>query len=202
MTKNQIAYQNLLETGRSNRAREFETNRNNVATETETNRANVARERETNRANQAQERLTAERNAEQARGNRAQEDLKRREQDMSAEQKTLDRWTQATIAEKNRVSNERIQSANRDQEASIAAMKQDLADFQAYETAKNLEAQQERAKEQSDRDERKLQAQIIQQMYEMDRGDRNDAVNVVNMFANLLRIGKGGTRNVQTTKQR
>lgn len=45
MTRNQIAYWELHETNRANKARETETNRNNVAVETETNRANLERER-------------------------------------------------------------------------------------------------------------------------------------------------------------
>lgn len=55
MTRNELAYWELQETKRSNRAREIETNRANVAMETENNRSNLARERETNRSNQARE---------------------------------------------------------------------------------------------------------------------------------------------------
>lgn len=51
MTKNQIDYNALLETKRSNKAREYETQRSNRANEFETHRANVAREAETNRHN-------------------------------------------------------------------------------------------------------------------------------------------------------
>lgn len=51
MTRNQLVYQQNLETARSNRERERETNRSNVANETETHRSNTARETETNRHN-------------------------------------------------------------------------------------------------------------------------------------------------------
>lgn len=59
MTRNQIAYWELQESKRSNRARETETHRTNLAQETETNRANLARETETNRSNLARERQAA-----------------------------------------------------------------------------------------------------------------------------------------------
>lgn len=97
MTKNQILYQQHLETkrsnlvneeetARSNRAREAETYRHNYATEVETNRSNLAREFETNRhnvsteqetarSNRAQEALAAERNAETYRHNKVGESL-------------------------------------------------------------------------------------------------------------------------------
>lgn len=62
MTRNQIAYWELLqtkvrdaETQRSNKAREAETHRSNRANEIELNRANRAREFETNRSNMASE---------------------------------------------------------------------------------------------------------------------------------------------------
>lgn len=102
MTRNQIAYQTLLEQGRSNRsnealknaevsetarsnlAKETETNRANIAKESETHRANVANETETNRSNLAREQETHRSNiqnesikwaqhSEQARANRANE---------------------------------------------------------------------------------------------------------------------------------
>lgn len=73
MTYNQIAYQTMLETQRSNRAREAETGRANLANEalkgrelTEAERSNVARETETNRHNIATE-------GEAARHNRVSE---------------------------------------------------------------------------------------------------------------------------------
>jgi C4-dicarboxylate-specific signal transduction histidine kinase len=62
MTRNQIAYRELKETRRSNRAREEETNRANIAKETEENRSNTAQEAETNRHNVAAERETARHN--------------------------------------------------------------------------------------------------------------------------------------------
>lgn len=75
MTANQIAYQQLEETRRSNLAREAEANRSNVAKELETNRANVTKERqqfaelqETRRSNLAKE-------AETQRTNRVNEDI-------------------------------------------------------------------------------------------------------------------------------
>lgn len=50
MTRNQIAYWELQESKRSNRAKERETNRSNVAREIETNRSNLAQEKQ-NRIN-------------------------------------------------------------------------------------------------------------------------------------------------------
>lgn len=99
MTRNQILYQQNVETARShqvseqlqrdqntetkranlaretethraNVANETETNRANLARETETNRANLAREEETNRSNLANELLKAQANSIQASGNR------------------------------------------------------------------------------------------------------------------------------------
>lgn len=55
MTRNQVAYREILETERSNKAREAETSRSNLASEGETHRSNVAREFETNRSNVARE---------------------------------------------------------------------------------------------------------------------------------------------------
>lgn len=104
MTANQIAYQNLLETSRSNLARETETNRANLAQEAlrlqdlqeqarhnvvyeqETHRANVARETETHRANRASEvetnRSNLAKELEANRHNVAQENLTHRGQDV------------------------------------------------------------------------------------------------------------------------
>lgn len=59
MTSNQIAWQNAMESRRSNLAREAETNRSNVARETETNRHNLADEGETHRHNVVGEQETA-----------------------------------------------------------------------------------------------------------------------------------------------
>lgn len=58
MTTNQIAFWNLKETERSNKAREDETRRSNIAKETENVRSNLAKEQETNRSNLASERIT------------------------------------------------------------------------------------------------------------------------------------------------
>lgn len=62
MTQNQINYQSLQESKRSN-----------LAKEAETNRSNLAREAETYRSNRATEQLTASRDAESARANKARE---------------------------------------------------------------------------------------------------------------------------------
>lgn len=51
MTRNQIAYWEMMENRRSNLAKERETNRSNLANERETNRSNLAREAETMRNN-------------------------------------------------------------------------------------------------------------------------------------------------------
>lgn len=66
MTANQIAYWNLKETERANRAKEFENQRSNIARETETNRSNRAQEAETHRSNTTRE-------AETERSNRTKE---------------------------------------------------------------------------------------------------------------------------------
>lgn len=62
MTTNQIAFWNLKETERSNKAKEDEAHRSNIAKETETVRSNQAREQETNRSNLASERITSSNN--------------------------------------------------------------------------------------------------------------------------------------------
>lgn len=76
MTKNQIAYNELLEAKRSNIARETETARSNRANETETHRANVTRETETARHNQQSESLGFAQLEETKRSNRANESIK------------------------------------------------------------------------------------------------------------------------------
>jgi hypothetical protein len=58
LTTNQIVYQQLLETQRSNKAREDETIRSNVAKETENLRSNLAKELETERSNREREKET------------------------------------------------------------------------------------------------------------------------------------------------
>lgn len=55
MTANQIAYQQLQETKRSNVAKESETSRSNRAKEFETQRSNRAQEQETQRSNRVNE---------------------------------------------------------------------------------------------------------------------------------------------------
>lgn len=75
MTANQIAYQNMLETRRSNLAKEAETNRSNVAREKETYRSNVAKEVETNRHNIDNERLGWANLDESTRSHKVQEQL-------------------------------------------------------------------------------------------------------------------------------
>lgn len=55
MTQNQIAYWNLQEAKRANRAKELESVRSNLAKEQEAQRSNLAKEAETNRANLASE---------------------------------------------------------------------------------------------------------------------------------------------------
>lgn len=98
MTRNQILYQQNVETKRANVARETETNRSNVvnerenershraveaetarhnqAYEQETQRSNLAKELENNRHNVTTETLQYQANTEQARSNRANEALK------------------------------------------------------------------------------------------------------------------------------
>lgn len=86
MTRNQIAYNQLLEdtrshkaneteTNRSNLAKEAETHRSNLAGEVETNRANIAREKENYRSNKAKEKATNYANKETKRHNKATEKL-------------------------------------------------------------------------------------------------------------------------------
>lgn len=55
MTTNQIAYHNLLESQRSNKARESENYRSNLAKEAENYRSNTAKEQENIRSNKADE---------------------------------------------------------------------------------------------------------------------------------------------------
>lgn len=80
MTRNQLAYWELVEkkrsnaavekeTNRSNIAREVETNRHNLATEQETYRSNTVREKETERSNRANELLRDKQFLEQQRMN-------------------------------------------------------------------------------------------------------------------------------------
>lgn len=84
MTRNQVAYQNYLETSRANRASEEqrrnelqETKRSNVARESENIRSNLEKERENYRANTAREGETHRSNLanelESQRANRARE---------------------------------------------------------------------------------------------------------------------------------
>lgn len=75
-----IRSRELLETQRSNMAREAETQRSNMAREYETYRANVAALNEQVRSNQASEALTAQRNYETARSNQVSESLTRTQQ--------------------------------------------------------------------------------------------------------------------------
>lgn len=94
MTRNQLLYQQNVETKRSNQARETETNRSNLANETEnkrwhqateaeTERSNKAREAETQRSNLAKEletnRANVARETETTRSNLASELLKSQE---------------------------------------------------------------------------------------------------------------------------
>lgn len=79
MTRNQIEYRSVLETERSNKAKESETERSNLAKEAETHRSNLASETETNRSNIARETETNRSNVakeqETHRSNRANENL-------------------------------------------------------------------------------------------------------------------------------
>lgn len=78
MTRNQLAYWELMEKKRSNQATETETNRANVAKETETNRSNLAKEGETHRFNLVTEALERGKQAETKRSNLAHEYLTER----------------------------------------------------------------------------------------------------------------------------
>lgn len=64
MTRNEILYQQNVETERSNRARETETNRSNLANERENERSHLANEQETARSNRAREAETTRHNVE------------------------------------------------------------------------------------------------------------------------------------------
>lgn len=75
-----IRSRELLETQRSNMAREAETQRSNVAREYETYRANVAALNEQTRSNLANESLVAQRNYETTRSNQVSESLTRIQQ--------------------------------------------------------------------------------------------------------------------------
>lgn len=80
MTRNQLAYWQLEEAKRSNRANEQETNRSNIARETETNRHNVVSEQETERHNRAMETFNLKQLDEQMRANQAHETAVARQQ--------------------------------------------------------------------------------------------------------------------------
>lgn len=93
MTSNQIAYWNLQETERANRAQEHETNRANLARETEQNRTNLANEAIRQRANEIQEAqnmrmysVSLSTLAEQQRSNVAKEAVQNREADIKAKE--------------------------------------------------------------------------------------------------------------------
>lgn len=77
MTQNQIAYWNLQENIRANKAKEGENYRSNLAREIETNRSNVAKELETNRSNVAQEREALRSHQENERLTQQQRDTER-----------------------------------------------------------------------------------------------------------------------------
>lgn len=66
MTQNALAYLNLQETERSNKAKEAETYRHDTVTEGETMRSNIARENENIRSNMANEANTRFRNQQEA----------------------------------------------------------------------------------------------------------------------------------------
>lgn len=85
MTRNQIAYQTLIETMRNNRAVTEENKRHNVASETETGRSNLARETETNRHNVRSEAL------DQLKSDREYETTTKRNQIQSAANEELAR---------------------------------------------------------------------------------------------------------------
>lgn len=78
MTSNQIAYWNLQEAMRANRAREIENNRSNLAKERENYRSNAARERENLRSNLRSEQLQSYSLGETKRSNLARETETRR----------------------------------------------------------------------------------------------------------------------------
>lgn len=82
MTHNQIAYFQLEETRRANRANESETARHNTSTESETRRHNQVGEGETVRHNLEQEKISLSSLEETKRANRANEALKSGELDI------------------------------------------------------------------------------------------------------------------------
>lgn len=77
MTHNQIEYWKLKETERSNKVNESENKRHNQSVEGETQRHNIAQEGETNRHNLTTELIDMNKFYEQARSNRANEDIAR-----------------------------------------------------------------------------------------------------------------------------
>lgn len=121
MTRNQLAYWELQEKMRSNRATERETNRSNVAKETETSRSNLAKEGETHRFNLVTEALERGKQAETKRSNLAHEYLTERglvnTRNQIAEQARHNRATESldrgrlTETERTNKANEGIRSA-------------------------------------------------------------------------------------------
>lgn len=100
MTKNQIDYWALQETGRHNVAEESETKRHNTTTESETHRSNVVNERERERHNRADEDIRYEANtinrehfersdAETERHNRSSEYLQAESNDIQRDRVSL-----------------------------------------------------------------------------------------------------------------
>lgn len=145
MTQNQIAYQNMLETTRSNRVREVETNRSNQANEIqrywdylENSRANLARETETHRANLATEGLRAQELSETQRSHFANELEAHRLNSLQAynwEQQHADRvYAADTSAEASRYGSRLNYASNQNataQRAEAAALQNEASHYSA-----------------------------------------------------------------------
>lgn len=129
MTRNQLTYMELVETNRSNLAREAEQRRSNMANEFENYRSNVAREfetfrhnvsveNETNRHNLETERLGFATLAETNRSNLANESIRLGQNQLTSaaneEQKRSNLAREALTAEQNKIasSNARIGAIN------------------------------------------------------------------------------------------
>lgn len=118
MTANQIAYWNLQETKKHNRATEAETNRSNVARETETHRSNRVREFQT-----FQQRMQ-------------DRELKRIDQREIERSHRMQEWRDYWSLEETKRHNKAVEQAN--QQQAIARTRQaDAALAQAQETARS-----------------------------------------------------------------
>lgn len=165
MTRNQIAYQTLVETKANNARVATENERSNRAKETETERSNRARESltrdqntETHRANTVREGLTAQQNAETERANRARESnladvlLETRRANLAREAETSrsNRARETETARSNRANEAeayRSHSANERESVRSHMMNEQLTSQQLFEQGRHNLVQEQLSSE-------------------------------------------------------